>query len=102
VPSGMVVAANQFELLPAAVPLRQGFGGHHFATGSGGLPPEAPEERSGGPKRARTADLYNANVALYQLSYGPEGSVEKVLRDEVKVDFVETRHSAQKNRKRIH
>ena len=27
---------------------------------------------SNGPKRDRTADLYNAIVALYQLSYGPE------------------------------
>ena len=25
----------------------------------------------GGPKRNRTADLYNANVALFQLSYRP-------------------------------
>ncbi len=27
--------------------------------------------RFGGAKRDRTADLYNAIVALYQLSYGP-------------------------------
>ncbi len=26
----------------------------------------------GGAKRDRTADLYNAIVALYQLSYGPD------------------------------
>ena len=29
--------------------------------------------RHSGPERIRTADLYIANVALYQLSYGPVG-----------------------------
>ena|SRR2546429_2778120 len=29
-------------------------------------------DRFGGPERIRTADLHNANVALYQLSYRPE------------------------------
>jgi hypothetical protein len=35
--------------------------------------PRGPK-RSGG-ERTRTADFYVANVALYQLSYTPEGTV---------------------------
>ena len=31
---------------------------------------------NGGARRDRTADLYNAIVALSQLSYGPEPSAE--------------------------
>ena len=30
-----------------------------------------PNGKTGGPKRGRTADLYTASVALYQLSYRP-------------------------------
>ena len=37
-----------------------------------GLQPLDQELRSGG-ERTRTADFYVANVALYQLSYTPEG-----------------------------
>ena len=34
---------------------------------------------SGGAKRDRTADLYNAIVALSQLSYGPETCIARGL-----------------------
>ena len=34
-----------------------------------------PDVKSGGARRDRTADLYNAIVALSQLSYSPEGRV---------------------------
>ena len=34
-----------------------------------------PDLVSGGARRDRTADLYNAIVALSQLSYSPEGRV---------------------------
>ena len=37
------------------------------------------ESVSGGDKRDRTADLYNAIVALYQLSYIPVGADIKQL-----------------------
>ena len=37
----------------------------------GGQPVEAFKAESNGPKRGRTADLYTASVALYQLSYRP-------------------------------
>jgi hypothetical protein len=44
------------------------------------------EVESGG-ERTRTADFYVANVALYQLSYTPEGTamivVERELADQV-------------------
>ena len=37
----------------------------------GWQPVEAFKAESNGPKRGRTADLYTASVALYQLSYRP-------------------------------
>ena len=67
----MFLVRERKEILPVqAAPLRQGFGEHHFASGHG-LPPEAPEARSGGPRRDRTAGLCSAIAALSQLSYRP-------------------------------
>ena len=44
-----------------ALPVNSNLGGAKFQSGKYG------------PKRGRTADLYTASVALYQLSYGPAG-----------------------------
>src|SRR4026208_2177875 len=44
---------------------------------SGWVELETPEGKDGGAKRDRTADLYNAIVALSQLSYGPETLVPR-------------------------
>jgi hypothetical protein len=44
-----------------------------------GTPEEtfAQDEKFGGARRDRTVDLYNAIVALSQLSYGPERSAKE-------------------------
>src|SRR5262245_29278791 len=50
------------------------YAGGSESNGAPGFSPGAPSA-SGGAKRDRTADLYNAIVALSQLSYGPEPGI---------------------------
>ena len=44
-----------------------------IASERGGSPWARAPSGENGPKRGRTADLYTASVALYQLSYRPTG-----------------------------